>query len=266
MSSTSQEKFSIPSFELTDKVVLVTGSSKGIGRAIATAAAGHGARVVITGRDLISVKKTASEILEATGADVLPLALDVQHRESCQSVIDETVAHFGRLDALVNNAGTDHIGPATDYAPEDWDDILLTNLSGYWHCAQIAGNQMIKQGHGGSIVMTSSVSGLLGIKGLAGYAAAKGGVNGIVKTLAVEWAEYGIRVNAIGPGYVDNIMETAGAEHARPEKQKQIMDFTPMRRRAKVAELGGPTVFLMSDAASYVTGQILMVDGGYSSN
>jgi NAD(P)-dependent dehydrogenase (short-subunit alcohol dehydrogenase family) len=187
----------------------------------------------------------------------------VTDRAGCEALVAFAVERFGGLHVLVNNAGTDFIQPAESYRVEDWDAILDVNLGGYFHCAQLAARHMLDNG-GGSIVMNSSIASTVGIHGLLGYAAAKGAVNQLVRTMAVEWAQRGVRVNAIAPGYMENIMSTAGEEHARTEKQEQVITFTPMGRRGHPDELGGPVVFLASDAASYVTGQILYVDGGYT--
>ena len=170
---------------------------------------------------------------------------------------------LGRVDVLVNNAGIDIIEPAEDVSEDDWEKIIGINLSGYFHCSQFAGQEMLKQGRG-SIINNSSIASAVGIRGLTAYSAAKGGVNQLTRVMAVEWATRGIRVNAIAPGYFDNVMRDATATHADPEKQRQVIEFTPMARRGRAEELVGPVVFLASDASSYVTGCILFVDGGYS--
>nr|WP_231295509.1 SDR family oxidoreductase [Gloeocapsa sp. PCC 7428] len=138
------------------------------------------------------------------------------------------------------------------------------DLKGYFNCAQAAAKQMLQQSTGGSIIMNSSIASVVGIHGLVAYAAAKGGVNQLVKTMAVEWASKGIRVNGFAPGYFENIMQGVSEIHRDPKKQEQIATFTPMGRRGKPEELVGPVIFLASQASSYVTGTILMVDGGYS--
>jgi NAD(P)-dependent dehydrogenase (short-subunit alcohol dehydrogenase family) len=202
-------------------------------------------------------------LIGAAGGSAAATTVDVTDRASCEALIAFTLERFGGLHVLVNNAGTDFIQPAIDYRAEDWDAILDVNLSGYFHCAQLAARHMLANG-GGSIVMNSSIASSVGIHGLLGYGAAKGAINQLVRTMAVEWAQSGVRVNAIAPGYMENIMATAGEEHARPEKQQQVITFTPMGRRGRPEELGGPVVFLASDASSYVTGHVLYVDGGYT--
>jgi NAD(P)-dependent dehydrogenase (short-subunit alcohol dehydrogenase family) len=250
-------------FDLTGKVCIVTGSGRGLGKAIAIGMAEHGATVVVCSRTLAEAEATAAEITSA-GGTAIGLRVDTADRASCQQLIDETVARFGHLDVLVNNAGIDIIEPAEDVAEEAWDQILAINLKGYFNCSQLAARQMLAQGTGGSIANNSSIAGEVGIKGLTAYAAAKGGVNQMTRTMAVEWAARGIRVNAFAPGYFENIMSGAKEEHARPEKRAQVLQFTPMGRRGLPSELVGPVVFLASDASSYVTGAILLVDGGYT--
>ncbi len=250
-------------FDLAGRVAIVTGSGRGLGKALAQGLAGAGAAVTTCSRTVEEAEQTAKEIT-AAGGRALAAAVDTADRASCRRLVDATVSEFGRLDILVNNAGIDIIEPAEEVAEEHWDQILDINLKGYFNCSQLAARQMIAQGSGGAIINNSSIAALVGIHGLTAYAAAKGGINQITRVMAVEWAEHGIRVNAVGPGYFDNIMRGAGDEHGREEKQEQVITFTPMRRRGRPEELVGPVVFLASDAASYVTGAVLMVDGGYT--
>lgn len=251
-------------FDLSGKVAIVTGSGRGLGKAIAVGMAQYGATVVVCSRTLAEAESTAQEII-ANGGSAMARRVDTVDRDSCQQLIDDTVAAYGHLDVLVNNAGIDIIEPAEDVAEEAWDQVLNINLKGYFNCSQFAARQMLQQATGGSIVNNSSIAGDVGIKGLTAYAAAKGGVNQMTRTMAVEWASRGIRVNAVSPGYFENIMSGATDEHARPEKRAQVLQSTPMGRRGLPDELVGPVVFLASDASSYVTGAVLLVDGGYTS-
>ena len=250
-------------FDLTGKVVIVTGSGRGLGKAIALGVGRAGASVVVCSRTLAEAEATAAEIA-AAGSPSLAVQVDTSERASCERLVNDTVARFGRLDVLVNNAGIDIIEPAEDVTDDAWDQVVNINLKGYFTCSQLAARQMMAQGSGGSIVNNSSIAGSVGIAGLSAYAAAKGGVNQLTKVQAVEWAPKGIRVNAFSPGYFENIMSGATDEHRRPEKRSQVLAFTPMGRRGLPDELVGPVVFLASDAASYVTGAILLVDGGYT--
>lgn len=250
-------------FDLTGKVAIVTGSGRGLGKAIAVGLADAGASVVVCARTLAQAVETAAEIA-AKGGQSLALQVDTGDRASCERLVTETVARFGKLDVLVNNAGIDIIEPAESVSEDAWDEILNINLKGYFNCSQFAARQMLAQGTGGSIINNSSIAGEVGIAGLSAYAAAKGGINQLSRVQAVEWAPKGIRVNVFSPGYFDNIMAGATDEHRRPEKRNQVLAFTPMGRRGRPDELIGPVVFFASDASSYVTGAVLLVDGGYT--
>ena len=251
------------SFDLSGRVAIVTGSGRGLGAAIARGLAEAGASVMLCSRSEAELERTKSEITRAGGKAHMIVA-DTSDRPSCQRLTDSTVGHFGRVDVLVNNAGIDAIHPAEELTDEDWDRVMNTNLKGYFICSQVVARQMLAQGTGGSIINNSSICSVIGVNGLTVYSATKGGVNQLTRVMAVEWATRGIRVNAIAPGYFDNIMQDATAEHDRSDKQKQVIAFTPMRRRGRPEELIGPVVFLASDASSYVTGAILFVDGGYT--
>ncbi len=252
-------------FDLTGKVAVVTGSGRGLGRAIALGLAEAGADVVTCSRTLSEAEDTAHEV-ERAGRRALALRTDTSDRASCEQLVETTVRELGHLDVLVNNAGIDIIVPATEVTDDQWDQILGINLKGYFITSQVAGRQMLAQGSGGSIVNNSSIASRVGISGLTAYSAAKGGVNQLTRVMAVEWAPHGVRVNAFAPGYFENVMRGAVGEHAREEKQQQVLTFTPMRRRGRPEELVGPVVFLASDASSYVTGAVLYVDGGYTAN
>jgi NAD(P)-dependent dehydrogenase (short-subunit alcohol dehydrogenase family) len=250
-------------FDLSNQVAIVTGSGRGLGAAIAHGLAEAGASVMLCSRTKAEVESTTAEIVRK-GRKAAALVADTSDRASCQHLVDQTVARFGKLDVLINNAGIDSISPAEDFTDEAWDRVVDTNLKGYFICSQIAARQMLSQGSGGSIINNSSICSIVGVHGLTAYSAAKGGVNQLTRVMAVEWAQRGIRVNAIAPGYFDNIMHGANAEHARSDKQKQVIAFTPMGRRGQPEELVGPVIFLASAASSYVTGTILFVDGGYT--
>ena len=250
-------------FDLTGKVAVVTGSGRGLGKAIALGLGEAGASVVVCSRTLAEAQITAEEIA-AAGSPSLAVRVDTADRTSCERLIEATVAKFGKLDVMVNNAGIDIIEPAEDVTEESWDLVVNINLKGYFNCSQLAARQMLKQGTGGSIINNSSIAAEVGIAGLSAYAAAKGGVNQLSRVQAVEWASKGIRVNVFSPGYFENIMSGASDEHSRPEKRKQVLAFTPMGRRGRPEELVGPVVFLASDASSYMTGAVLLVDGGYT--
>ena len=248
-------------FDLSGKVAIVTGAGRGLGKTIALGLAQHGADIVAVSRTLTEVENVAAEV-GALGRKALPLKVDTSAKADVDRMVARTVETWGRVDVLVNNAGIDIIKPAVDYTEAEWDQILDINLKGYFLCAQAVGRQMIRQRRG-SIVMNSSIAGSIGVKWLVPYASAKGGVNQLTRTLAVEWAKDGVRVNVFAPGYFENVMQ--GAENIHNEdKERHIREWTAMGRRGRAEELVGPVVFLAADASSYVTGQILMVDGGWT--
>jgi NAD(P)-dependent dehydrogenase (short-subunit alcohol dehydrogenase family) len=249
-------------FDLSDRVAVVTGSARGLGKAMAAGLAGAGASVVICSRTAEEADETAHEITRR-GGSAEPTTVDTSSRESCEALIEFAIGRFGRIDVLVNNAGIDIIKPAEEIGADEYQQIIDINLSGYFHTSQVAGRRMLEQGSG-SIINNSSIASGVGIHGLVAYGAAKGGVNQLTRVMAAEWGSRGVRVNAIAPGYFDNIMRGAGDEHARPEKQEQVITFTPLARRGLPDELIGPVVFLASPASSYVNGAILYVDGGYT--
>jgi NAD(P)-dependent dehydrogenase (short-subunit alcohol dehydrogenase family) len=247
-------------FSVAGKVVGITGSSRGLGKAMARGFAERGAKVVISSWNLAELEATRDEF-RLQGLEVYAVEVDVSKRDDCKRLIDRTVEYYGAIDVLICNAGIDTIKPAEQYEAEEWDKIIDINLRGYYFCTQFAAQQMLDRG-AGSIIMTSSIAGAVGIPGLVPYAASKGGINQMVRTMAVEWAQTGVRVNAVAPGYIDNMM--AGVEYNENDPyQQRVTRFTPMGRRGKVEEFLGAYIFLASDAAAYITGEVLYVDGGY---
>lgn len=190
---------------------------------------------------------------------------DVTDPGLAHALVEEALRVFGRFDHLVCNAGIDIIKPAIDYTPAEWDRILAVNLRGAFQPAQAAARYWIAQRRAGAITMTSSIAGQVGIPTLAPYAASKGAINQLVRTLATEWAQYDIRVNAVAPGYVANIMDSVTARDD-PASEERISKFTPAGRRSTVEEIAAPFAFLASPAASYITGSVLAVDGGYTAS
>jgi NAD(P)-dependent dehydrogenase (short-subunit alcohol dehydrogenase family) len=250
-------------FDLTGRVAIVTGAARGLGRILAQALATHGARLVASDINATGARETAAAIREA-GGQATWTAVDVADRGSCDALVRHAASQFGRVDVLVNNAAVDVIEPIGGISETGSTHVLGVDLSGVLNASQAAARQMLAQGGGGSIVNISSIASTVGIPGLGSYSAAKGGVNQLTRVMAVELAPQSIRVNAIAPGYLENIMEDAAAEHANPEMERRIQARTPLGRRARLEELVGPVVFLASDAASYVTGAVLFVDGGYT--
>jgi NAD(P)-dependent dehydrogenase (short-subunit alcohol dehydrogenase family) len=256
-------------FDLSGTAAVVTGSSRGIGLAIARALLAQGACVLINGYDAAETDGALKALCrqyprpEGRQPQVTALPGDVTDAALARQLVDEAVRVFGRIDHVVCNAGIDIIKPAIEYTPEEWDHVLAVNLRGAFQPAQAAARHWITHGRGGSITMTSSIAGQVGIPTLAPYAASKGGINQLVRTLAAEWAGHHIRVNAVAPGYVANIMAGVTA-HDDPASEQRITTFTPLGRRATAEEIAAPYAFLASPAAGYVTGSVLAVDGGYT--
>ncbi|HEY7627526.1 MAG TPA: glucose 1-dehydrogenase [Ilumatobacteraceae bacterium] len=251
-----------PLFDLTGKHALVTGGGRGLGRAIAIGLAEHGADVAITSRTVAELDETAAAV-RATGRNCVVVPGDAAHTSEIDRVVGAATAGLGGLDILVNNAGVDAAAPAIDYTESDFDFVLDVNLKAYFFFAQAAAKVMIAGGRGGAIANNSSICGDVAIKNISAYNISKGGVNMLTRSLAVEWAEHGIRVNAFSPAYMEVFMPGASTEHDEA-KERSVRELTPLGRRGRPEELVGPVVFLVSDASSYVTGEVLMVDGGWT--
>jgi NAD(P)-dependent dehydrogenase (short-subunit alcohol dehydrogenase family) len=244
-------------FALDGKVAVVTGASRGIGAAIAGALARAGARVALVGRDENSLQASAdAQGIESSCRFVV--CADVRSPSEIEAALGRVVDAFGGIDILVNNAGTETVCPSLEVTESLWDLILDTNLKGAFFCAQAAARRMSR---GGAIVNVCSLTSEVGVAGASPYGASKSGLAGLTRALATEWAQRGIRVNGIGPGY----FRTALTEtfYQDPAWQEAMLAKIPMRRFGQPQDLGGVVVFLCSPAADYLTGQILYVDGGY---
>jgi NAD(P)-dependent dehydrogenase (short-subunit alcohol dehydrogenase family) len=248
-------------FSLSGRVAIVTGSSRGIGRAIVEGLAAAGAAVTVTGRDGVLAESVARAISGAGGIS-LAVAADVSKTADVERLVQTSLDKYGRIDILVNNAG---IAPfykkAEQVSEAEWDQVIEVNLKGAFLCAQAAGRVMISQGSG-RILNVSSVGGRVALPKLAAYCAAKGGLEQITRVLAAEWARHNILVNAIAPAFVETDL-TAGLRENR-KLRDGIIGQTPLGRFGKPEEIVGAAIYLASDAASYVTGQTLYVDGGWT--
>ncbi|MDO8470879.1 MAG: SDR family NAD(P)-dependent oxidoreductase [bacterium] len=249
-------------FESHNKVALVTGARRGMGKSHALALAKQGAKIIVTDIDEGDCQLVAKEI-QSQGGEAVAFKLDVSQPEEVEKVFTSAVQHFGRLDILVNNAGIYSPKPAFDLTEEEWDKTIDINLKGQFLCAQRAAKEMARHGWGRIINISSVASGGagIGIAGSAHYTASKGGIIGMSETLAVEWASLGITVNIIGPGAIDTPMVSAA--QMPKEAMQAILQGIPLKRMGRSEEVSAMVVFLASEEASYVTGATFYVDGGW---
>jgi NAD(P)-dependent dehydrogenase (short-subunit alcohol dehydrogenase family) len=246
-------------FSLAGRVAVVTGAASGLGRAVAAGFADAGAFVVAADLPGSEVGDVAAEL----GPDrARPVELDVTRREEVDGMVELALETEGRVDVLVNSAGIGARGAAADYDPELWDRVLAVNLTGTFNCCRVVGRRMLAAG-AGSIINLASIGGLVGYAGSIGYQASKGGVVQITRTLAVEWASSGVRVNAIAPCTFETPV-VARQRAAEPDLYPGMLARIPAGRFGEPEEIVGPALFLASDASSMVTGHILTVDGGYT--
>ena len=245
--------------DLSGKVAVVVGGTSGIGRAIAHGFAQAGADVIPTSRRAEQVAAAAREI-EDFGRRSLRVTSDVADRASLERVLSEAVGTFGQVDILVNSAGRTKRAPTIEFSEEDWNSILDTNLTGTLRACQVFGRHMLERG-AGSIINIASLSTFVALHEVAAYSASKAAVGSLTKTLAVEWSSRGVRVNAIAPGVFRTALNQKLLDET--ERGREFLLRTPMRRFGKVEELAGAAIFLASDAASFVTGEIIAVDGGF---
>lgn len=245
--------------DLSGRVSVVIGGTSGIGRAIAHGLADAGSDVVCSSRRSEQVETTAAEI-EALGRKTIRCTSDVAHRDSLQRLLDETVASLGKVDILVNCAGITKRTPTLDVTDEEWNSILETNLTGTLRGCQVFGRHMIANGYG-RIINIASLSTFVSLYEVAAYAASKSAVASLTKSLAIEWAKKGVNVNAIAPGVFRTALNTKLLDET--PRGQEFLTRTPMGRFGNVEELAGTAVYLASEAASFVTGEVIVVDGGF---
>lgn len=246
-------------FSLENKVALVTGGNRGLGEKFALALARAGADVVVVGRDEARNQQVVAKI-EQLGRIGMGLAADLQKVESIKKMVDQVVDKFGKIDILVNNAGTSATNFAFDITEKEWDKVMDLNVKSLFFCSQAVAKQMKAQGEG-KVINISSVVGAVGDVGISPYTASKAAVINLTKSLALEWARYGIQVNAIGPAYIETEMNAV--ELSNPSVRDKIISKTPMKRLGNPNELEGALLLLSSDASSFITGQTIFVDGGW---
>ena len=242
---------------LENKIALVTGGARGIGRAISLGLASEGAHVAFSDLQIGDEGNKTKELVQAKGVRALALQADVRNFASAQVVVDDVVKEFQRVDILVNNAGITRDNLIMRMTEEEWDLVLDTNLKGTFNYCRAVSKYMISQRQG-KIINISSVVGLIGNPGQVNYSASKAGIIGLTKTLAKELASRNIQVNSIAPGFV----ETSMTEKLTPQQREALLTMIPMKRTAQPEEIAGVVVFFASPAARYITGQVLCVDGG----
>jgi len=247
-------------FSVAEQVIIVSGGSRGIGKALAAGFAERGARVVITGREEATLTRTAAEI--STGKHpVVPIVCDVAQLADIERLVASAVEKFGRIDSLVNVAGVNKRKKVETFTPDEYDFILNVNLRGLFFLSQAVGRQMIAQ-KSGTIINIDSLNTDSPLKGVLPYAISKAGVSMMTRGMAAEWGEHGVRVNAIAPGFI--LTDMTNKLWSDPTMQKWGHANTPLRRLGQVADLVGTAIYLASKASAFMTGQVLYVDGGMS--
>jgi NAD(P)-dependent dehydrogenase (short-subunit alcohol dehydrogenase family) len=247
-------------FSLKGKCGLVTGAGSGIGKGMARGLAEAGAKVALAGRNMEKLEKTAAG-MTTSGLAAIPFQVDMAQPDSISNLVTSVLNETGKIDFLFNNAGMIHRAPAEDFPIDEWENMIKVNLTGPFLLSQAVARHMIQKGIKGSIVNTSSLIAVFGGVTVPAYAATKGGLTQLTKSMCNDFAKYGIRVNAIGPGWVKT--EMTEAIQNNPERFKAISSRIPLGRWADPEDLAGLAVFLASEASAYISGQVIFIDGGY---
>lgn len=253
-------------YNLKDQIVILTGGASGIGKGIAEAFLHEGAKVLLVDINQAKLTETTFEFREKYGEGyVADVIRDVRTAGACKGIVDTAVEQFGKLDILVNCAGMYPSTSSLDITEQEWESVFDLNVKGPFFLAQAAAKQMKEQGNGGQIINISSTASEVARPGVVHYCSSKAAVKMMTQVLALEWSTYGIRVNAVGPGLVetDTLLATLNTEEAQVE-HKEKLSYCPLQRAAYVQEIAEAVLFFASDRSSYVTGQNLLVDGGYS--
>jgi gluconate 5-dehydrogenase len=249
-------------FDLAGRVVLASGAGKGLGKAVALALGRAGAKVAVISRTQADIEATARSIREG-GAEAIAVRADISRSADCAAAVKATLDRWGRLDGAVVCAATESMSSAEAMTDAMWDACIATELTGYFRLAVAAARPMLAARRG-SVVMFTANSSVVGYRDLAGTAAAKGGVDQIVRNCAVEWGDRGVRINSVNCGYTEHLPPEGDVNPGEGDLEEEIRRTTPLQRRGRIEEFVHPTLFFLSDASSFVTGQNLMVDGGYT--
>lgn len=250
-----------PLFSVAGQVVLVSGASRGIGKAIAQGFAERGAKVIVTGRELATVEATAGELSQGAEHPVVPMVCDVANVDAVRELADNVQRTRGPIDTLVNVAGVNRRKPAVEFSEEDYDFVLDINLKGPFFLSQAVGKQMVERGQGSQLNIVS-LNNWAPLRNVLPYAVSKAGLGHMTRTLAVEWGPHGVRVNALAPGFI--LTDLTKQLWAREDMQAWGLPNTPLRRLGQPEDMIGTAIFLSTPAAAFLTGQIIFLDGGFS--
>jgi len=255
--------FEMPNYDLTGKVAVVTGGTKGLGYGIVLALSYYGAKVVITSRHQDDCDSVANEVKEM-GGEATGIKTDVQNKEELDNLIKKTVEKYGKIDIMVNNAGVAITKPMLEMTEDDYSTVLDSNLKSVYFGSAAAVKEMIKQGNGGRIINMASIGGLVGTKNISTYGASKAAVLNLTKGMAIEFGKYGITVNSVCPGYVKTALNAESLEN--PKYQEKMFAKIPLKRWGEVQEVAAIVLFLASDFSGIMTGSYIVADMGTTCN